>query len=308
MAANNTSELAILDTSRLVAIAKVDSAMTSPNFDGFDPEFDNFDVVCQKEAIGSSARAMRAILNQLRARPGLVTTYAKFTNVPPEIAELKLSKGCRQLYDAGNRYLLITVPGVPHERAVGQFQTFLTLSLEAAGIVLLVVNGVSGRVEGTQSSKEPDGSWFPKSIPPGRSRTWPSVVLEVGVSESRKKLRADATWWLANSQGEVNIVILISINRTIAEVIFESVVLEQPPIYMRNGRRQYRPHTRQSIKVTRLPGGAGQPVTTVPSTSPLTITIEEIMCRPPNPTEANPVIPISLLEAIAGDIWDAQGL
>ncbi|KAF7718704.1 Uncharacterized protein PECH_001485 [Penicillium ucsense] len=273
------------------------------------PDFDTFDVECEREAIGSSVKSIRAILDTLRAKPGLVTAYAKFTNVPADIAKQKFRKGCQQLYDAATQLLIVTVPGLAHDTAVGKFTWFFTTSCQTAGIELVIPTS-SARVHGVQGYKEPDGSWSPEEVPTGRNPIWPSVVLEVGLSESRRKLRADAAWWLANanSAGQVNVVILISINRAVAEIIFESVVLEQPPTHLRGGRKQSRLQTRQSIKVTRPPGGTSQPITTVPSTLPFTITFEEIMCRSPIPPEADMAIPIAALEGIARNVWKAQGL
>ncbi|CAI7655832.1 unnamed protein product [Penicillium glandicola] len=252
-------------------------------------DLDCFDVNFAVDAIGSSARGIRSILARLRKTPNLVTAYAKLTNVPPDVADLSLSKGCRQMYNPDTRYMIVTIPGKPHDAVVDTFWSLTT-----------------ARIQGMVCSKEPDGSWTPENLPLGRSDTWPTVVLEVGVSESKKKLRADAAWWLANSDGQVHVVIIISVNQTMAEVTFETIVLQQPPTYMRNGRRQYRPEIRQSIVVSR--GGPGEPITTVPNTSPLIITLEEVLCRPANPPETDPVIPISSLERIASAAWRWQRL
>lgn len=97
--------------------------------------------------------------------------------------------------------------------------------------------------------------------------------------------------------------IIISINRTVARVTFETIMLEQPPTYMPNGQRRYRTEIRQSIVVSRAQGGPDQPITTVPDTSPLIITLEEVLCRPPNAPETDPLIPISSLERIASAAW-----
>ncbi|KAJ5286997.1 hypothetical protein N7478_002683 [Penicillium angulare] len=49
-------------------------------------------------------------------------------------------------------------------------------------------------------SKELDGSGSPESIGPSHDAgSWPSVVVEVGVSEAILKLEADAAWRLADS-------------------------------------------------------------------------------------------------------------
>ncbi|QQK39533.1 hypothetical protein Pdw03_2387 [Penicillium digitatum] len=185
-------------------------------------------------------------------------TYAKFTNVPPDVAKLSLSKGCRQMYNPDTRGMIVTIPGKPHDAVTGEFHSQFAIAAYLANMKDFFWSLTIARVEAIK---------------------WPSLVLEVGLSESRKKLLADA-WWLANSQGEVHVVIITSVNLTVARVTFETIGLEQPSKDMRNGRRLYRTETRQSIVVSRVHGGPGQPITTVPNTSPIITTLEEVLCRP----------------------------
>ncbi|KAJ5684842.1 uncharacterized protein N7477_001187 [Penicillium maclennaniae] len=286
-------------TSELVFSSETQISLPSPLVGDMDTtDLDCFDVECVVEAIGSSARAIRTILNRLRSTPNIVTLYAKFTNVPPDVAKLTLQKGCRQMYNPDTRGMIVTIPGKPHDSIAGEFYTEFAIAAYHANLVRKFWSLARGRIQGTLCSKEPDGAWAPEQLPPGRSDTWPSIVLEVGVSESKKKLRADAAWWLANSNGQVQVVILISVNQTVAVVTFESIVLQQPPTYI---------ETRQSIVVSRTPGGAGQPITTVPIVS-LRITVAELLCRPPNPGEIDLQIPVSSLELIASAAWRWQGL
>ncbi|KAJ5565638.1 hypothetical protein N7535_007276 [Penicillium sp. DV-2018c] len=58
-----------------------------------------------------------------------------------------------------------------------------------------------------------------------RSPQWPTVVVEVGVSESYRKLRADADWWLPNSRGDVKLVVIVSVSRRTPNIRFETVAL-----------------------------------------------------------------------------------
>ncbi|KAF9238426.1 hypothetical protein DTO013E5_10091 [Penicillium roqueforti] len=254
-----------------------------------------FDVECAVETIGSSAYAILSILARLQSAPDLVTEYAKFTNVPPDIAELILSNEYRQLYDRHTRSLIVTIPGRPHDALVGELHLVMAVSL--ANMRRTEWSLTTARVEGGICAKEPDGSWIPRELPPGRSEKWPTVILEVGVSEAKKKLRADADWWLANSEGQVHVVITIAVSRTVPEVTFETVVLEQPPTYIM-GQRRYVTQVRQSIVVFRPPGG---PITAVPDISPLIITLQQV-------PETDPVIPIPSLESIASAAWRWQEL
>lgn len=46
-------------------------------------------------------------------------------------------------------------------------------------------------------------------LPPSRQLTdsqiadWPTLALEIGVSESKSKLEEDTNWWVSNSDGRV---------------------------------------------------------------------------------------------------------
>lgn len=202
--------------------------------------------------------------------------------------------------------MYVTILGKPHEAAVASFSLALAYAASAANIPDIYTPLAGTRIEGTVS-KEPDGSWIPDSLPPTRDNTWPTIVLEVGVSQSKKKLRRDAAWWLANSQGLVKLVITASINRTAPEITFESIVLEQPISTARHSRRQYKPITRQSIVISRPPGGPNQPITCIPN-SPLLISCEELLCHPPNPPETDIDIPVASLKRLALRVWRFQGL
>ncbi|KAN0070736.1 hypothetical protein V8E54_010901 [Elaphomyces granulatus] len=61
------------------------------------------------------------------------------------------------------------------------------------------------------SKKEGDTCYVP--LYTRRPSGWPTLVLEVGVSESLPRLRNDASWWLSNSDGEVKVVLLIEVDK-----------------------------------------------------------------------------------------------
>lgn len=130
---------------------------------------DCFDVEFAADTIGSSARAIRSILSRLRSTPNLVTLYAKFTNVPPDVAKLNLSKGCRQMYNPDTRGMIVTIPGRPHNAITGELYSQFAVAAYLANMKDTFWSLTTARVEGTICSKEPDGSWIPKNLPLGRS-------------------------------------------------------------------------------------------------------------------------------------------
>ncbi|KAI5796299.1 hypothetical protein DFH27DRAFT_111389 [Peziza echinospora] len=64
----------------------------------------------------------------------------------------------------------------------------------------------AGRIQGRHNSKEPGKPFQPRGLRP-RYTEWPTLAIEVALSQSKRKKRADAAWWLSNSGGEVKTVV-----------------------------------------------------------------------------------------------------
>jgi hypothetical protein len=79
------------------------------------------------------------------------------------------------------------------------------------------------------SSKEGDSAFKARNARPYGS-DWPNIVLEAGLSESTTQLRSDAAWWLIHSNGDVRIVILISISQQTKRLKLEKWFLAPPAI------------------------------------------------------------------------------
>ncbi|KAG0136654.1 hypothetical protein HOY82DRAFT_549483 [Tuber indicum] len=79
--------------------------------------------------------------------------------------------------------------------------------------------------EGTLSKKEADGGFKPPLARP-RENDWPTIVLESGVSESPQRLKVGARWWLANSRGDVKIVLLFFVSKAARTIRTEQWELE----------------------------------------------------------------------------------
>ncbi|OJJ49266.1 hypothetical protein ASPZODRAFT_13991 [Penicilliopsis zonata CBS 506.65] len=78
----------------------------------------------------------------------------------------------------------------------------------------------AAHVEGNERVKRADKTYLPKKLPKGRSRKWPTLVIEVGDSESYQKLVSDVAWWQSESQGDVQIVLTVGINQQRKEITF----------------------------------------------------------------------------------------
>lgn len=106
--------------------------------------------------------------------------------------------------------------GKEHDQIVSLFSALIQDAMGAMGLSYLNRDWVSrgaGRFTGRVSDKEPDYSFYPNPKPLGSGNTdTPSMVLEVGLTESFPHLRTDVAWWHANTHQETKLVVLIKIS------------------------------------------------------------------------------------------------
>ena len=57
--------------------------------------------------------------------------------------------------------------------------------------------------------------------PRGRDRNWPTVVLEVAVSESQSKIQSDVRFWSWKSQDKVSLVFTLTVDRQNPRIVIE---------------------------------------------------------------------------------------
>ena len=116
------------------------------------------------------------------------------------------------LYDARKEVLIVKFrAGYGHEYASHQFSTMFTEKLIGLGLQWELTSFGSTKFRDQRRYKKPDDSFKPRSTRPNDD-DWPSLVLEVGLSQSLAQLQLDAQFWLTRSQLQTNIVILIHID------------------------------------------------------------------------------------------------
>ncbi|KAI9368036.1 hypothetical protein BJX61DRAFT_248967 [Aspergillus egyptiacus] len=153
----------------------------------------------------------------------------------------------------------------------------------------------SGIHYGPMGAKQPDMAWRPQRQPPGRAKIWPSVVLDVVFSDTRRKLQTDLRWWLWEPEGYVKTVLTIIIGRSGHEITFEKW---EKSSYGRVQRQQH-------VGVSK-----NQDVDTVTVVgSPLVIEFEKLFLGPRgSPVERDIEIGDDELEYLARNIWEEQEL
>jgi hypothetical protein len=124
----------------------------------------------------------------------------------------KIDRGVRLTHYVDWDILILKVPTAKHEIAHGHFGQKLTLRAGAMGLEDDFIYLGATKFQVRRASKEGDTSYKPRSMRP-READWPTIVIEAGWSESIRKLRLDAGFWLEDSGGDVKIVLLISICR-----------------------------------------------------------------------------------------------
>ncbi|GFG04730.1 hypothetical protein IFM61392_03469 [Aspergillus lentulus] len=145
-------------------------------------------------------------------------SYLSFSDVTTQLFEYIDSrrdtlgaKRVRFTYFADIETLIVKVHSEAHERAhaiIGH-EIFLRLRGHMAVDGDEVVPVQSTTFYGSEgSSKEADSAYKNLNV---RSQvaSWPVWVVEGGMSESSERLRADASWWINHSNGDVELAILV---------------------------------------------------------------------------------------------------
>ncbi|KAK2774029.1 hypothetical protein FQN52_004600 [Onygenales sp. PD_12] len=197
--------------------------------------------------------------------------YVVFKNVAPDamrdfsnLRHLGRSKDQSLTY----HLLIINMISRDHASAICYFEKLLEGKLdEMRPRLSLELRPCGGAdVQGTTRTKCPDTSYLPRSLPHTRSAKWPSLVLEVGYSESASKLRNDASWWLTESRGDVRVVITVEI------FCKHRVHLEM--WQFRDGAARPRPVMTQEATV--IKSGSNYS-----ATGPMVIRFQDLLLRPP---------------------------
>ncbi|RMJ23264.1 hypothetical protein PHISP_05872 [Aspergillus sp. HF37] len=196
-------------------------------------------------------------------------------------------------FDVSSRILLAKMPTPEHSNALTAFHNAIYSALQPMGLHKALQAFPATTVTGDRNAKQGDHGWGPLRPPRGRSRKWPTVVLEVAVSETRSKLQSDVRFWLGEAKGDVNIVFTLAINRQKPEVTIEKWELENN-----------RPHRTQCINVSK---GTNDHITV--RNDPLVIEFEKLFLREPSvPKEKDIIIDRNELEDLATSIWLVQDI
>ncbi|CAM6088728.1 unnamed protein product [Calypogeia fissa] len=120
----------------------------------------------------------------------------------------------RLTYDGVKDKLIVKLlPAGPHERGLWLSYQFFGILTREQRMELHITGATritSWSSGGQQRAQEADASFKPCS----RSTQWPTIVFEIGYSQSLSSLQRQAHNWLIDSEDQVNIVILLDIDMT----------------------------------------------------------------------------------------------
>ncbi|KAJ5297797.1 hypothetical protein PENANT_c012G09850 [Penicillium antarcticum] len=141
---------------------------------------------------------------------------------------------------------------------------------------------------------------------------WPTLVFETGVSQSLGRLREDAEWWFAHSEGDVRFVLIIARKPTVIHFeLWQLAPTNSPRPLSRHCIRTLRSQTPSMPPLTRQPAQTqqsycSQEVTVTPHSvvgAPLVLPFEALFCRAPVFPETDISIPASRFEMFATNIF-----
>jgi hypothetical protein len=210
----------------------------------------------------------------------------------------EVGKGIRLTHCEDIETLIIKVSTTAHQVVARGFGDDLVIRCSQMGLPRREYTSIgSARFTGTSTSKEADETFKPASLRPHKL-DWPTLVLEVGGSESLLKLRNDARWWLSNSRGQVNIVLIFHINQGTKTMLiekWETIPATGGPVTRSNQPPTQIPTQIQAITIDQnnITG------------APLTLHFHGIFLRQPNPPEQNLVFTAQDLRNWSDDIWAA---
>lgn len=128
-------------------------------------------------------------------------------------------------------------------------------------------------------------------------------MMESGWSESKLKLRDDASWFLRESAGHVKVALTISIQKQIPEIVIDKWEPE-PATASTSTRSGVQPILTQQIVISKA---KGQPVSTaIVEGAPLVIPFGDLFLRPPRRGEGHIEFTHKDLRDFADLIWHEQ--
>ncbi|RDH36922.1 hypothetical protein BDQ94DRAFT_167009 [Aspergillus welwitschiae] len=136
-----------------------------------------------------------------------------------------------------------------------------------------------------------------------RNEDWPKIVIQSAVAESMPRLRQDASWWINNSKGQVQIVVLISVRKDSRSIVFEKY-FPKFSVPSDPGAQPGTAYIPDLISTTEVCYGDDPPTVRGP---PVRLEFQRLVGRKPLLSEKDVILWPELLLEIAEDIFEYDG-
>ncbi|CAG8416837.1 unnamed protein product [Penicillium salamii] len=204
-----------------------------------------------------------------------------------------LRKPCVSYYDQ-HSIVLVEMESEVHATGCGSFKTIIDTWVHKSKS--LVCPTGSAMFRGVTRWKKAECSWKPAELPSGRNPKWPSMAVDVRYSEPVSHLMNDVCFWLDESNGDVNIVLTVSISGR------HKISIEKWSLHHRRSQEKPIPFPTAKIEIAKGPERASRPKIT----GNITILFEDMFLRPKMPTENDLTLSRPDLERMALQIWAVQ--
>ena len=131
-------------------------------------------------------------------------------------------------------------------------------------------------------------SYMPKHLPP--ESKWPTIVMETGYANSKRKLDLNARWWLNESEGEVKMVFVTCIQRQRSEYLLQRwELVERIPVV--------------TYKIALSRPGLDQPVNVSLTDEKLVVKFEDVFAWQPGEGKEDIILSLEDPKVVARDVW-----
>lgn len=271
--------------------------------------------VLSSPTLAKLRKAIDSIAQRLKDNPSYSNQFLIISDLPPGLLE-KL-EGRKpdavfrvSIYQGLKKAIIRVMPSRTYDQIATMFSMAVAVRLDRMG--LEVDDGHwagigSSRFQGQTCAKEADMGIIPgPNLGRQADNVWPSIVAEIGVSESLSHLRTDAQWWWSNSGHKTAVIVLFAVCRLPSpSVSIETWTAQHVPVQGRETRQRsesatIRPQplgSHPTALVLRRDQNITMTSTTV-TTPPLRIPFQSVMRRLPVGTETDIVIDTKALKNI----------
>lgn len=197
--------------------------------------------------------------------------------------------------------LILKMPSHPHEEAASRFEFLVLERARQMKVVRRILCLAATRIKSDQRDKEADRAWKPRL----QRAEYPTVLLEVGISDTAAKLERDIGWWLDSTGGRAKLGITIDIKPTSGNIYIKSWVpayCHPRQVGARNVNQHHPPQCTQIIKIKK--GAKGQKP--VVQGGHLVIPFRDLLLTEPGEGEHDFVFTgETLLYDVADPVWEA---